>query len=45
VDFYVFVHRSDMLNQAEPKLSFEYDIAFMALTPNEAVGHVVGFEN
>lgn len=35
----------DLLDKAYPQMSFEYDIAFIALSPNEASGSIKGFED
>lgn len=36
---------SEKLNSIEPQISFDYDISFVALTPNESSGSVQGFED
>ncbi len=35
----------DLLDKAYPQMSFEYDIAFVALSPSEANGSIKGFED
>ena len=36
---------SDLIDTSNPKLSYEYDISFIALTPSESNGTVSGFED